>query len=86
MVVRLVDNTSPFIDDFPLDVLTTKIRIELDDRVGDGIELGIDGSYKRSLNMGGVNGGHDVSSITFCHLLMTFQVACPSMAFNWAKT
>jgi hypothetical protein len=71
-------------------VLTTKIRIELDDGVGDGvedqIELGINGFCKRSLNVGGVNGGHDVSSITFCHLLMTFQVACPSMAFNWAKT
>jgi hypothetical protein len=85
MVVRLANcdcNTSPFINDFPLDVLTTKIKIELDDGVGDGI----DGSCKRSLNVGGVNGGHDVSPITFYHLLITFQVACPSMAINWAKT
>jgi len=60
----------------PLDVFTTKRRIELDDGVGDGvedgIELGINGSYKRSLNVGGVNGGHDVSSITLCHLFMIF--------------
>jgi len=79
MVVRLTNcdcSTSPFIYDLPLDVFTTKRRIELDDGVGDGvedgIELGINGSYKRSLNVGGVNGGHDVSSITLCHLFMIF--------------
>jgi hypothetical protein len=72
MVVRLADcdcSTSPYIYGFPLDVLTTKIRRELNDGIGDGIELGINGSCKRSLNAGGVNGGHDVShqshSITF---------------------
>jgi hypothetical protein len=60
MVVRLANcdcSTSPFIYDLPLDVLTTMIRIELDDGVGDGIEDrvedGIDGSCKRSLNVGG---------------------------------
>jgi hypothetical protein len=72
MVVRLADydcSISPYIYGLPLDVLTTKIKRELDDGVGDGIELGIDGYCKRSLNAGGVNGGHDVSrqshSITF---------------------
>ncbi len=52
MVVRLANcdcSTSPFIYDLPLDVLTTIIRIELDDGVGDGV----DGSCKRSLNVGG---------------------------------
>jgi len=59
MVVRLANcdcSISPYIYSFPLDVLRTKIKRELDDAVGDGIELGIDGYCKRSLNAGGVNG------------------------------
>jgi len=44
------------------------MRIELHDEIGDGVDLGIDGFYKSSLSVGGVSGGHDVSSITFYHL------------------
>jgi len=51
-----------------------------------GVEFGVDFSCWGSLNVGGVSGGHDVPSITFYYLLKTFQMACPSMAFNWAKT
>jgi hypothetical protein len=45
------------------------MRTELHDRIGDGVDLGIDGFYKSSLSVGRVSGGYDVSSITFCHLL-----------------
>jgi hypothetical protein len=51
-----------------------------------GVVLTINGYGRRSLNVGGVSGWHDVPPITFCYLLRTFRVACSSMAtFNWAK-
>jgi len=59
--------------------------IKLRPQLNEGVKDGVDGSCMESLKVGGVSGGHDVPSMTICHLLKTFQVACPYVAFNWAK-
>jgi hypothetical protein len=62
--------------------------IELNNGIGDGvengIELGVDGFCKRSLNVGEVTGGHDVPSITLCYNIPS-GMSRP-VTFNWAKT
>jgi hypothetical protein len=74
---------STFVCDLTLNLCVAKKMIELNNGIGDGvengIELGVDSFCKRSLNVGGVSGGHDVPSITFCRLFRAFQVACPDL-------
>ncbi len=59
--------------------------IKLGPQLNGGVKDGVDGFCIESLKVGGVNGGHDVPSMIICHLLKTFQVACPYVAFNCAK-
>lgn len=84
MVAKLVDceaNKSTFDYDLMHDVHAIKLGPQLDD----GIKDGVDGSCIESLRVGGVSGGHDVRSMTICHLFRTFLMACLSMAFSCTK-
>jgi hypothetical protein len=59
MVAKLVDcdyNILAFVCDLLLDVPSLKIGTKLNDGIGDGIVLRVDGSCKRSLSVGGVSG------------------------------
>jgi hypothetical protein len=74
MVVKLPDyeaNKLIFVYDSLFDVHVVKLKPQLND----GVEDGVYGSCMESLKVGRVSGGHDVPSMTFCHLLKTFPMA-----------